>query len=209
MNFKILTPILATILTLLSTASAQNNMSGICCEYMDQSIDPGTDFYNYVSRQWIKSLPNKPESARYNQFDILQEQNEERLISIITSAANSNNPKGSINQKIGDFYTLYMDSTRRNKEGAAPLKPYLQMINNASTKDQLFVLAAKFSTIGVSDLFMDTGALIDMMNASQNIVVLYQGGLSLNSHYYIANDSATVIIRKKYIEYILKVFFLS
>ena len=209
MKFKILTPILATFLTILSTASAQNYMSSIRRDYMDLSIDPGTDFYNYAAGQWIKSLPNKPESARYNQFDILQEQNEERLISIITSTAHSNNPKGSINQKIGDFYTLYMDSTRRNKEGAAPLMPYLQMIKKATTKEQLFELAAKLSTLGFSDLFMNTGALIDMMNASQNIVVLYQGGLTLSSHYYIANDSATVKIRKKYIEYIENIFQLA
>ena len=54
---------------------------------MDLTVKPGDNFYQYASGNWIANLPEKPEFSRYNQFDILGEINDNRILDIITHAS--------------------------------------------------------------------------------------------------------------------------
>src|SRR5436189_161785 len=48
-----------------------------------------------------------------------------RLQGILDSVSGSNNPAGSIEQKVGDFYASGMDTTAINKRGYEPIKSVL------------------------------------------------------------------------------------
>nr|MCR5454397.1 M13 family metallopeptidase [Bacteroidales bacterium] len=170
---------------------------------------PGDDFYQYASGRWISQLPEKPEYSRYNQFDILGEINEERTLDIITHASNGNPAPGSIEQKISDYYTLCMDSARLNQEGAAPVKKLLDLISNSKNRKQFVELCAALKKKGINGLFVASWLQGDITNATDNIVTLYQGGISLKRDYYLNDDTATTKILNSYKEYVHNLFSLA
>jgi putative endopeptidase len=189
---------------------AQGLSSGIDKNRMDLSINPGTDFYNYANGKWIEQNPIKPELSRLSQFDKLHEENQKRQKEIIQEVAKSNPREGSNEQKIAYLYNQFMDSLARNNAGNAPVKPYLTMVNAAIDKPVLMGVVAKLQNLGVSEIFFEAGASSDIRNAEQNLVEIYQGGLSLPSRsYYIDKDSATLSVMEGYTKYIQKLFELA
>lgn len=195
----------------LSACSQQGNtQAGYCTDRMNPQMDPGTNFYEYACGKWISQLPEKPEYSRYNQFDIMREDIVQKINQLIEEAAKSNSAEGTIERKISDYYNTYMDSTRRNAEGADPIKPYLDMVEKAADRRAITETAARLTSIGISSLFMSIGVDADVKDAQNNIVSIYQGGLQLNNKdYYINTDSATLKIRAEYINYINKMFQLA
>ena len=67
---------------------------------MDLSVKPGDDFYSYANGNWIKNTTIPEDKSRYGSFDILQEENNKILKSILEKAANTTDaPQGSSWQK--------------------------------------------------------------------------------------------------------------
>ena len=90
---------------------------------LDKGQVPGTDFFQYATGGWQNANPITDEYARYGQFDALREKNREQLKDLVLEQAAKKGETGSNSQKVGDLYNLVMDSTRRNNEGVAPVKP--------------------------------------------------------------------------------------
>ena len=208
MNYKKI--LYTTIAVAALTSTGCNTTSVVKNDRMDLTVKPGDNFYQYASGNWIANLPEKPQYGRYNQFNILNDINDERVLDIITHASSNNPAQGSIEQKIGDFYALYMDSVRLNREGAEPIRQMLQDIEKIADRKTYVEQCARLQKCGVSELFFKTGLLADMMNANENIVTLRQGGLSLGiPEYYLDNDDQTVAIRNAYAQYMCNIFRLA
>ncbi len=210
MKTRIIITALAAATAITACSTQDNTGVGNYQQRMETSTAPGHNFYQYACGKWIAQLPEKPEYSRYNQFDILQEDIVVKVNQLIEDAARGNSPEGSIERKISDYYNLYMDSTRRNAEGAAPLSPYLQMVDQISDRKSATETSARLTSLGISSLFMSIGVDADVKDAQNNIVSLYQGGLQLgNRDYYTNNDSATIKIREAYSQYIINLFVLA
>ncbi len=95
---------------------------------------------------WMKANPLPAEFSRFGTFDQLRETAREQLKDVILNL--SKNPeskvKGTNAQKVSDLYAMAMDSTRLNREGAAPLKATLEHIEKADTKDLARLLTDEF-----------------------------------------------------------------
>lgn len=102
--------------------------SGIDLTNMDLTANPATDFYQYATGGWQKKNPLPAAYSRYGSFDQLQEDNNKRINGILSDLLKNIYPEGSIERKLSDFYKLAMDSTRRDKEGVAPVTPLLKKI---------------------------------------------------------------------------------
>ena len=124
------TRLLLLSLSLAATSAfAQQTLgSGIDKANMDLSVKPGNDFYRYAAGGWMKSHPLDAEHPMNGAFVDLEEQNQKRIQGLINEFASKPQQKGSLDQKIGSIYNLMMDSVRLNREGAAPLKPYLDKV---------------------------------------------------------------------------------
>ena len=189
------------------TASAvAQQKSGINLDDLDRSVRAADDFYEYACGGWMKAHPLPAAYSRYGSFDRLAEDNNKRINGILKELMENSYQEGTVEQKLSDLYKLAMDSARREQDGIAPVMPIIKKLEAAKTKEQLFDIQLELMPYGNSEFFgCSFGA--DEKNASQNILNIGQGGLTLGQkEYYLENDEATVKIREAYKKHMVKMF---
>ncbi len=201
------------IITMMAMASmtmmtmAQEPLrSGLDQTDFDTSLRPGDDFYGYACGGWVKKHPLPAAYSRYGSFDQLQENNAKRINGILAELQANTYETGTIEQKLSDLYKLAMDSVRRNQEGVSPVMPVIKKLEAAKTKQQLLDILLERAPYGGSNFYY-AGLGADDKNATENILNIYQGGLSLGQkEYYLDNDKATANIREAFKKHIVKMF---
>ena len=201
--------ILALSLTASMTAVAQTS-KGINTAYMNTSVKPGNDFYEYAIGGWRKAHPLDAEHARNGSFIDLEELNQKRILGLIEEYSSKQQPKGSLGQKIGTLYNLAMDSVRLNREGAAPLQPMLKTINAIADRREYQLVTAQLDARGISCIMFGVGVGADMKDADNNLVGLGQGGLGLGERdYYLSDDAQVKAVRNTYAKYLKQILVLA
>ena len=193
--------------TVAPTIQAQEKMqTGIDKSNMDLTTQASDDFYQYACGGWMEKNPLPAAYARYGSFDQLAENNNKRINGILDELLHGNYQQGSTEQKLSDLYKLAMDSVRRNAEGVNPAMEMIKKLESAKTKEQLFELQLQMAPYGDSE-FMRDDIAADEKNATQNILQVSQGGLTLGmKDYYLDNDPETAKIREAYKKHIVKMF---
>lgn len=156
---------------------------------MDKSIKLGDDFYQYSNGGWIKAHPLPDDKSRLGTFDLLNDDNELKIKSLIEELQSKQNEQGSAAQKISDLYACGLDTVARNIEKQNALMPYFNNIDAVSDKESLSKEFAELQSIGVTPFFA-FGRTPDMANSSQNIAEIMQSGLGLPDRDYYFNDDA-------------------
>lgn len=182
------------------------NQSGLDLSNLDRSVKPVDDFYQFATGGWQKNHPLPAAYSRYGSFDMLQENVNKQVNSILTTLSKKKYKAGTTERKLSDFYKLALDSARRDREGLAPVKPLLDEIEMAPNIKSLRDLQLKYADFGYGVPFgMYFGA--DEKNVTMNILTLSQGGLTLGQKdWYVNNDKATAAIREAYQRHIVRMF---
>ena len=173
------------VLSSMSVASmAQPALkSGIDMTDLNQQVKPGEDFYEYACGGWMKKNPLPAAYSRYGSFDRLAEDNNKRINEILKELQEKAYSQGSVEQKLSDLYKLAMDSVRRESDGLAPAMVMINRMEKAKTVAQLFDIQLEMMPYGDVEFFHAyMGA--DEKNASQNILSVGQGGLTLGQKDY-------------------------
>lgn len=200
-------PIMAAAMVLAGCGSRQEKVPAIDLANLDTSVSPGEDFYQYSTGGWQAAHPLSPEYARYGSFDMLRENNVERINSLFSDMTTLKAEPGSVEQKISDLYKMGLDSVRLNEEGAAPLRKYVESVYAVSDKQELARLIAQMHDCG-EGMFFGSFVDADLTNSDMNILYLGQGGLGIgNRDYYLTEDNAA--IKQGYLEFLTKVFGLA
>ncbi|WP_345875084.1 M13 family metallopeptidase [Shewanella algae] len=177
--------------------------SGIELENFDHQVRHQDDFYYSVNGKWLATTPIPADKSNYGAFSVLYEESQAALKQIIEeAAAKPNKAEGSVEQKIGDFYAAYMDSTLTDQLGIAPLKGQLADIAKTASHADIAALMGKLLTNGSGIPF---GFYVnnDAKNSSQYGVYLYQSGLTLpDRDYYLKDDPKFVANREAMREYV-------
>ena len=188
-------------------ASAQAELqSGINLGDLDTSVRPADDFYEYACGGWMKKNPLPAAYSRFGSFDRLGEDNNKRINDILAELLNNTYAKGTTEQKLSDLYKLAMDSVRREKDGIQPVMPLIKKLEGAKTMSQLFAIQLEMAAYGDAE-FYRAGLGADEKNATQNILTVAQGGLTLGmKDYYLENDPSTTNVREEYKKHIVRMF---
>ena len=190
----------------VTTMADEPLKSGLNPADMNTSVKAGDDFYEYACGGWMKANPLPPAYSRFGSFDRLGEDNNKRINDILKELGSNTYTQGTIEQKLSDYYKLAMDSARREQEGIQPVMPVIKKMEAAKTMKQLFDVQLELAKFGDSE-FYNAGMGADEKNASQNILSVNQGGLTLGQKdYYLETDEATTKIREAYKKHIVRMF---
>jgi putative endopeptidase len=196
-------PVLSAFLLTLCSAFAEKAFDPTG---MDPSVKPGDNFFQYANGTWIKNNPIPPEFATWGSFVELGEQNLSKLKTILESASTTPAPKGSIAQKLGDFYASGMDAEAINRAGVQPLQPEFDRITSLKSSRDLPALLAHLHEIGV-DAGFGFGGSPDAKNSSLVIAQYGQSGLGLpDRDYYLLDTEPMKKIRAQYLTHVTTMF---
>ena len=202
----------SSMLAAQGTASAPPSATsetrhGLNLADLDRSASPCTDFFEFADGGWVKSHPIPPAYSSWGTFNYLLDHNQDVLHQILDhAAADRTAPRGSDEQKIGDYYASCMNEAEIEKEGVTPLEPELKRIAAISAPRQLEAEVARLQSMGIGVLFR-FGATQDYKNSSQEIAMAGQGGLGLpDRDYYVNPDDRSQKIRTAYVQHVTNVF---
>ena len=159
-------------------------------DYLDHSVSPATNLYQFANGQWLKNNPVPADKSRWSAFTELAERNWYLLHQILEDTASQAAalPAHSPRRQVGDFYIATMDTNRIEKLGIKPIAADLQRIDGIKSTQDLFKLLGDFHQRGISGVFA-VGFGVDDKDSSTYAIELNQGGISLPDRDYYLKDS--------------------
>ncbi|MCW8313231.1 MULTISPECIES: M13 family metallopeptidase [Sphingobacterium] len=193
--------ILLAALLACSALSSQAQHQAINVSYMDKSVRPQDDFYNFVNGQWMKTAKIPSDKARWGSFDELRENTDIATLKVLQESLTGKFEKGTDNQKIGDLYRSFVDMKTRDQLGLAPVKPYLEKIAAIKNFDDLYSYLVEAAPRGGNPFF---GGYVSahLKNSDVNTVYLAAANLGLGRSYYQVNDQKNEETLRDYSDYI-------
>jgi putative endopeptidase len=192
----------------LSAAAAEFGSFGIDLTALDKSVRPGDDFFRHVNGRWLATAKIPADHSSWGAFDELEVQAEDDVRSIIETAAMNKGAKGTNAQKIGDYYSAFLDTARIEQLGLAPAQAALDEIANLKTHAEVAALIARPGL--PLDGPITYGISLDEKNPDRYIVAIEQSGLSLpDREYYLKTDAQFVEIRARFQAHVQKMLALA
>ena len=114
--------------TTTSTEKKAPELSGIDLTAIDETVRPQDDLFRHVNGAWLESTEIPGDKSRYGVFNVLYDDTQERLKSMIQEAADTDAKQGTNTQKLGDMYNSYMNVELANQLGLSPLQAELDSI---------------------------------------------------------------------------------
>ena len=172
---------------------------GLNLKFMDTTVRPQDDFYNYVNGTWMKQTKIPADRSRWGSFDELRKKTDQNTLKVLNEAQKDQQYKaGSDERKALDYFASIMDTVSRNKAGLKPLKPYLEQINKIKTKQDVAKFMQENEPV-LSSAFFGIGVHADMKDSNKNVLYVYPSGAGLPERdYYVADDKDSKKIREQY-----------
>lgn len=192
-----------------SVVQAQDNTAkkepGINVNFMDTKVKPTDDFFRYVNGTWLDNTQIPNDKTRWGSFDELRQKTDTDALVILNEATKNPIYKSNTDQgKAINLYKSIMDTVARNKQGIAPLKPYLAKINavkNTSDLQALLIQMAPQGGLG----FFGVGVGVDAKNSNRNVINVGPGSVGLpDRDYYVSEDADSKEKRAKYLLHLTK-----
>jgi putative endopeptidase len=152
---------------------------------IDPTVKPGDDFYRYANGNWLKSATAADHPDPDNRTVLVKRTNQ-RVRDLIQEAANAHQlTRGSIPQKVGDYYATFLDEAAIEAKGLSPLAPELAAISAITNKTSLSAYLGSTLNTEVDGLTENADHIFGVwvnqsFTDSQHYVFhLFQGGLGM------------------------------
>ncbi len=187
---------------------------GIIVENMDTSVKPNDDFFRYVNGSWLDKAKIPADRTSWGSFNELRKKTDEDVLTILNEAIAENKfPKlkdaqgnltlESDQKKAVNFYESIMDTVTRDKQGIAPVLPFLNKIEALNNINDLQNLLTELAPYGYGGFF-GFSVFNDLKDSKMNAGYVSPAGLGLSRDYYVDQDEDTKEKRVKYIAHIAK-----
>ena len=179
---------------------------------MDKSADPCVDLYHYSCGGWQKNNPIPPDQTSWSVYAKLYQDNLAFLRGMLEQAAQPNEQRNAVTQKIGDFYAACMDESAVEKRGLSAIQPELDAIAQVQAAKDLTPLVARlqltyFRYSYTSSMLFSAGSMQDPDDSERVIADVDQGGLGMpDRDYYTKDDAKSKETREHYLQHVQRVF---
>ncbi len=201
-----------TIISMILTTSCQqkvNEKITLDVSLTDTTFDPAEDFFHFANNGWMKMHPLPPDESSYGTFNQLRKETSIKVQTLLEELAKGKYKKGTVEQKIGDFYALGMDTAKIEKQGLEPLKSEFDRIASITTLEDVQNQIAHFHLYQIASTF-SFYASADIKNSEMNIGLITQDGLGMaDRDYYVNEDNRSEELRKAYVIHLEKMLILS
>ncbi len=205
------TALVTLALFAVSAAAAKPDIGdfGFDTAGMDRSVPPGEDFYMFANGTWNKDTVIPADKARFGAFDVLSDRSLSRSRSIIEAAAKAGPAGDADAQKVGSYYTAFMDEAGIEARGLRPLQPLLTQFAAITTRAQLAEALGALQQLGVSTP-VRISVQQDPKAPQRYMVDLRQGGIGLpDRDYFLVDTPKFADTRDKYRAHIAIMFRLA
>lgn len=174
-------------------------------EDMDRAVKPGDDFYRYANGGWLKANATRAGEASFDNRAILAERASGRVRELIVAAAAAKSAKGSVEQKVGDYYSSFLDEAAIELKGMAPLSGEMETI--AEIRDRTGLSAYLGTTLNTevdgltssADHVFGLWVNQSFTDAKHYVFHLWQGGLGMPERgSYLDPSAKATELRAKY-----------
>jgi putative endopeptidase len=171
---------------------------GVDLSTQDTNVKPGDDFNMYANGTWDANFEIPAQYSSYGAFTKLFERSEERIKSIIDELSANESAKGTLEQKVGDYYNSYMDVEKANALGIDPIREDIAYIDSIANVADLTVAFGRAGELALNaPIFGGIG--IDRKNPDRFQVNVGFGGLGLpDRDYYLEDNERFNNIREAY-----------
>ncbi len=185
---------------------SKGEVHGINTSYMDTNVKPNDDFFRYVNGKWLDSVDIPADRTRWGSFDELRKNTDEDVKAILEEAINSGKYASSSDQgKAINLYKTIMDTISRDKNGIAPLAPYLKKIEAVKNVSDLQTLLTEMHKNGGGLGFFGAYVSTDAKDSNRNVVYLGTGSVGLpDREYYVSDSPDNLEKRQKYVEHVAR-----
>jgi putative endopeptidase len=168
---------------------------------MDKSTVPGNDFFRYANGTWLDSHAIPADKPAVTLRLEMTDRTEGRLHDIMeAAAADAPHQPADLEGKVGAFYRAFMDEARVEQLGAKPIKPELDAVRKARSREALALLMGRNNSDFEASLY-NFGIDVDLKDPNKYAVYLSQGGLGLpDRDYYLEKNFAPA--KAKYQAYV-------
>ncbi|MCK0159587.1 M13 family metallopeptidase [Allomuricauda sp. F6463D] len=176
---------------------------------ISESIKPGDNFFDHVNKKWYDTIQIADDQVGVGSYSFLNIPQRQLLQNILEEVSAAEHSKGTVEQKVGDFFASGMDTATLNKRGYEPLKPILAKIDGISNVGELMDFVSEQITKGNNSI-LGLRVAPDNKNSQINILHAGQSGLGLPDRaYYFKTDSSAVGIQNAYKTYVASLFGLA
>ncbi|HJW41960.1 MAG TPA: M13-type metalloendopeptidase [Rhizomicrobium sp.] len=171
----------------------------------DTAVKPGDDFFHYANGAWLKRIEIPADRSNWGMHAELAERTLMELRTIMEDAQKAT--PSTVDGKVGAYYAAYMDETRIEQLGAAPLKPALDAIRSAGSRDALTALMGRANKDFEGSLF-SVSIAPDAKDPSHYAIYVSEAGLGMpDRDYYLETSFAAK--KKAYQDYVAKLLMLE
>ena len=172
---------------------------------LDSAIKPGDDFYRYANGGWLQANVIPAGKASYDTRALLAEKTSQQVRDLIQNAASVHAARGSVLQKVGDYYASFLDSRAIEAKGLSPLADQLAKIGAITDKTSLSAYLGTTLNSEVEGLTANADHIFGLWinqgfeDADHNLPHVWQGGLGLpDRDDYLGSSPKKVALRNEY-----------
>jgi putative endopeptidase len=189
-------------LGLAATALGDDLSAALDPAQFSQQTGPCQNLFDYVNANWLKAHPIPPDRTTWGAGGMLDERSLAAQRAIVEAAAKANDPAGSIERKIGDFYAAGMNEPAIEKGGYDAIKDDLKRVDGLSTPEDFINFVRDYAAQGLPFVF-NFSAQADFHDSRHMIGFARQGGLGLPERdYYFKTDATSKKIRDAYVVHV-------
>ena len=159
----------------------------------DPAVRMQDDLFRAVNGAWIRDKEIPADLASYGSFVKLRLESEANVRAIIEDLA-SGEQEGDA-KKISDLFSSWMDTDTLNRLGVAPLGKDLELVEAASSHDELAEAVGSLMATGVASFF-SVGVGTDINDPSRYVTFLGQSGLGLPDEAYYREEQHAETLAK-------------